>query len=427
MLRENPKIRGRPIAYPAMVPLPGLPVRGSALGGAQLSLTSDLDALEAEYRRFEAIADCTPFQTFDWLASWQRHIGARTGTRPAVVTAAQRDGGLLFILPLAIERSGLARRLVFLGRDLCDYNAPLLAPNLHALIRETEFPIWWAAIEDLLSNTRGYAYDLVLLDKMPERVGRQANPLIGLPTTLHSAAAYRATLTGEWDSFYAQKRPPDRRRRDRARRKKLAELGELQFVVAKDERETFDTLAQLFLLKSRQFGRMGVFDPFAQPGCAEFFREVSMSPGRMVHVSRLDVGSRCAAATFGLMFRGCFYQFVVSYDDEFSRFGPGTAQLQECIRYAISEGMHLYDFTIGDEPFKLEWSDEKLVLHDHVASAGLLGHLSAARAMLATRAKRFIKQSPRLRLMVLRVRSVPNKILSRYSERRRFAQSFDGK
>ena len=38
---------------------------------------SDLSAVEAEWRRFKAIADCTVFQTYDWLAAWHRHIGFR--------------------------------------------------------------------------------------------------------------------------------------------------------------------------------------------------------------------------------------------------------------------------------------------------------------------------------------------------------------
>jgi CelD/BcsL family acetyltransferase involved in cellulose biosynthesis len=35
------------------------------------------------------------------------------------------------LLPLAVD-GGLARRLTFLGQDLCDYNAPLLARDFAA-------------------------------------------------------------------------------------------------------------------------------------------------------------------------------------------------------------------------------------------------------------------------------------------------------
>src|SRR6266545_3849970 len=81
---------------------------------AYLSVTSDLDAMEREWRDFEQRADCTPFQAFDWLTTWQRCIGAAARVKPAIVVGRRRNEELLFMLPLAIERSWLSTRLVFL-------------------------------------------------------------------------------------------------------------------------------------------------------------------------------------------------------------------------------------------------------------------------------------------------------------------------
>ena len=50
---------------------------GRTASAVELAIYDDLAAVEDTWRRFEAIADCTVFQTFDWLAAWQRHIGQR--------------------------------------------------------------------------------------------------------------------------------------------------------------------------------------------------------------------------------------------------------------------------------------------------------------------------------------------------------------
>src|SRR5262245_27925621 len=102
---------------------------GASARDLRLSVSGDLSALEQEWRAFEQRADCTAFQSFDWLSIWQQCVGERTGVAPAVVTGRNGSGDLLFILPLATRRSRLARELTFLGRDLGDYNAPLLAPH----------------------------------------------------------------------------------------------------------------------------------------------------------------------------------------------------------------------------------------------------------------------------------------------------------
>ena len=46
-----------------------------------------------------------------------------------VIVVGRCGRTVLFLLPLAIVRRGLIRSLVWHATDLCDYNAPLLAPD----------------------------------------------------------------------------------------------------------------------------------------------------------------------------------------------------------------------------------------------------------------------------------------------------------
>lgn len=151
---------------------------------------------------------------------------------------------------------------------------------------------------------------------------------------------------------------------------------------------------------------MGVSDLFAKPGYTEFYESVAADARPLVHVSVLQIGSTCAAVNLGLMFRGCYYHILASYDDGPSaRFGAGAAHLHELMRHAIANGCARFDFTIGDEAYKLDWSDTKLNLHDHVSGIGLSGQLGAAILTAALRAKRFIKTSEVIWKLVCRLRS----------------------
>ncbi len=64
--------------------------RSARLPAIELATFDNLDDVELEWRRFEANADCTPFQTFDWAAAWCRHVGSRLQARPAIVVGRQR-------------------------------------------------------------------------------------------------------------------------------------------------------------------------------------------------------------------------------------------------------------------------------------------------------------------------------------------------
>jgi len=82
------------VALPACAALSAS--RRDAPRDLSLRIHGDLIAVEAEWRGFEQVADCTVFQTFDWLAAWHRHIGLRaksTGDVDAFHAAALSAGG----------------------------------------------------------------------------------------------------------------------------------------------------------------------------------------------------------------------------------------------------------------------------------------------------------------------------------------------
>ncbi len=388
----------------------------STWSGISLRVYGDLGEVEREWKAFERRADCTVFQTFDWLAKWQRHIGKRKDTIPAIVLGANAEGHLLFILQLAVETRGPVRRLTWLGSELCDYNAPLLAEDFSRNVSADRFGELWQEIVRLLQSNPRFRFDFVDLQKMPERVGAQRNPFLNLQVLAHPSGAYAANLDRDWDHFYAAKRSSSTRKRERRQLKHLAEYGEVRFVDVQDRHEIERTLDTLIDQKSRSFARMGVEDIFSRPGYREFFLDVAtdLNVSALTHVSRLDVGSTMAATNLGLRFRNCYYLVLSSYHDgEFSRFGPGRAHLHELLRHAIDSGFQRFDFTVGDEPYKRDWSDTELQLHDYLAAVTPRGWLMVALTAAYRRTKRFIKQSPILWRAFSKARGLAGSLSSR--------------
>ena len=137
---------------------------------------------------------CTVFQSYEWVSAWQRNIGTRSGTIPAVVVGYDNAGALLFIAPLAVEARGFVRELTWLGSDLCDYNAPLLAPDFSRKIDAARFVSMWREIAARLQKDPRTTYDVVRFSKMPEKLGGQANPFLALGVGTHPSGAYLTHL-----------------------------------------------------------------------------------------------------------------------------------------------------------------------------------------------------------------------------------------
>ncbi|MCC6889046.1 MAG: GNAT family N-acetyltransferase [Hyphomicrobiales bacterium] len=372
-----------------------------------IAVGHDLEAIEAEWRRFERDADGTAFQTFDWLAAYARHVAPLTRLRPLIVLGRAADGTTLFILPLALV-PGTIRRLTWLGGELCDYNGPLLARDFARQVSPACFVALWREILGRLAAAPATRFDLVDLTKMPPQIGAQPNPMLALATARNPSNAYVTDLAGSWDAFYDAKRSSATRRRDRSKLRRLGECGEVRFVTPKDADEIGRTLATLMAQKARSFARMGVDNIFERPGWRAFFTAIATDPATraLVHVSRLDIGDCWSAINLGLVHRDTYYHVLASHDDGApARFGPGVAHLRELLRYAIERGLKHFDFTIGDERYKREWAERVVPLHDHVAAASLRGHAAAAMLDGQRRLKRAIKQNERTWTLVSRLRA----------------------
>ena len=385
----------------------------AATDGLRVVVHEDMGAVEQEWRAFEQVADGTVFQSFDWLSTWQRHVGTLRGILPAVITAYDSHGTLQFLLPLAVDPGGLARRLTWLGSELCDYNGPLLGPDFGKHFDAVQFQAVWTRILLRLRDHPRLGFDAICLDKMQRAVGTQSNPFVPLGVIPHPDGAYLTRLGCDWDKFYTQKRSSNTRQRDRAKRKKMSERGEVRFVTAQTSDDQAATLHTLMEQKAMAMAAMGVANIFERPGYAAFYHALA-AKSDIIHISRLDVGSEIAAANLGLVFRGRYYHVLASYTDgDLSRFGPGAAHLRELLQYAIGRGCEVFDFTIGDERYKQEWCDTTIVLFDHVSAVTLRGCALALGLYVIRRIKRWIKQSPLLWSAAFRLRGRIGPIMRR--------------
>ncbi|HUD53186.1 GNAT family N-acetyltransferase [Parvibaculum sp.] len=380
-----PRIDGRVIAGP-----------WGAKPEVLLSVHDTFEALRGAWTVLERDADCTAFQTYAWLSTWFRNIGVREGIEPAIVVGwnAEGEGKALFILPLGLKHGVFGTRLVWLGGTFCDYQAPLLDRNFFRHVRRDQFKALWAEIRSALPE-----HDIVELNRLPEMVGGQSNPFLGLGNlTAHASGAHMTQLLPTWDAYYGEKRSSGSKKRDRQKRRKLEEAGAVELVTPESREEIVRTVDELIAQKAATFARMGVANPFEKPGVRDFYMELATDAAArgLVHVCRLEVGGKIAAANWGVSFGGRYHYVLASYaeQEEFARRGPGMIQLMELMRHATETGHTEFDFTIGDEAYKADWCEVETRLYDHVEAVTVRGWLSLLPAIAFRRAKRFIKQTP---------------------------------
>lgn len=371
-----------------------------------LSVHDDFASLRGTWTALEQAGDCTAFQSFAWVSTWFAHIGKRAGVEPCIVTGWDADEeGALFILPLGIERGVAGAKLVWLGRGLCDYQGPVLSRAFPRRVRHGQFKALWKQIREMLPE-----HDIVELTRMPEKIGGQANPFMQLGhMAQHASSAHMTRLKPSWDAYYDEKRSSGSKKRDRQKRRKMEGFGETVLVTPTDKDEIAYTVDALIDQKSASFARMGVANMFDKPGVRDFYMALATDAAAqgLIHVARLEVGGKIAAANWGISFGGRYHYVLASYaeQEEFAKRGPGMMQLMDLMKHAIETGHTEFDFTIGDEGYKADWCEVEVKLYDHLEAATVRGLLTLLPTTAFFKVKRFIKQTPVLWQAFTRLRA----------------------
>jgi CelD/BcsL family acetyltransferase involved in cellulose biosynthesis len=353
-------------------------------------------AVAEEWRGFEPAAIGHVFATHDFVMPWLHHVAPAEGVAPRIVTARDREGRLLALLPFGMRRHLGARTLTWLGGDQADYPGGLFEPRLLAgLARHPERRKRFVAAAIAAAGPA----DAFLFERQVGDLEGLPNPFAGGRVQLNPSGAYQTRLGGDWDAYYSGKRAKSSRHTDKRKLKKLEGLGKVRVSFASEPEEIARILPVLYEQKRLGLAERGVGDLFATEPVRSFYAAVAEKPYPQgpSHVAALYCGDAIVACNWGLVRGGRYYYVMHAYaDGDIARASPGRFLMYHLMQWSIARRVELFDFTVGNEPYKEQWCEEIRPLY--VAAAPLTPQgLPASLADSGTLAvKRFIKTNPRL-------------------------------
>jgi CelD/BcsL family acetyltransferase involved in cellulose biosynthesis len=120
-------------------PLPtgGRIARGSDRHLARVETFDDMARAEPHWRALELVDSlATPYQRYDFLKHWQRHVGSNSGMTPFIVVGFNQESEPIFLLPLGSRPIGGLIGLEFLGGKHANFNMALWRRDVAATIGE---------------------------------------------------------------------------------------------------------------------------------------------------------------------------------------------------------------------------------------------------------------------------------------------------
>jgi CelD/BcsL family acetyltransferase involved in cellulose biosynthesis len=341
-------------------------VRGITFTEVTLSGVDDFGALGERWRRLEARANGSFFQSWSWTGC----LVAERFPDPALVEAT--ENGETVALALFNRRRGpLRAETLYLGesgvaamdRLYIECNGVLTVGG-----RESELtpPCLHAARFGRRSPLRPRRLVLSGITD-PARVAAQRIP--GTVWARYSAAAPYVDLAAPRTKGgdYLAERSANTRQQIRRSDRAYAERGRLSLQRAGSAAEAHGFLDQMVPLHQASWTARSQPGCFADPFFARFHHELidRGMPRGEIDLLRVTAGGELVGVLYNFRFggRALAYQSGFDYAVADPRCKPGLSCHHQAIRFAAAAGLETYDFLAGDTRYKRSLADSAFMLH----------------------------------------------------------------
>jgi CelD/BcsL family acetyltransferase involved in cellulose biosynthesis len=360
-----------------------------------------VDELAPLRSAWNALAGGVPFRSFEWLESWWRSYGERSGKELFVLAAFDARRRLVGLAPWYLERGTSQRRVIrFLGSgEVCsDYLSVLCqsGPQDEVTLALAD---WLCAAADPTSERP--LWDLIELggvDRNDATVTRLIDHLAARGNLVHRRgrpSCWRVNLPADWGTYLATLSKSHRKQIRRLERNYFqTKRAEVHVVTSTDElARGLEVLVNLHQRRRESLGGRGCF---ASTRFATFHEETArrlLDSGNL-RLVWLDVDGHTVAAEYQVLGDGVVYAYQSGIEPDSLEHEPGRLITMATLEQAVREGRRAFDFLRGDESYKAHWRAQPRATEDiRVVSATRTARLRHNLWLAGDNVKDWIKRS----------------------------------
>ena len=357
---------------------------------ARVEVFNDMAIVEPHWRALErAQALATPYQRYEFLALWQRHVGVEAGFTPSIVVGFDVLGAPLFLLPLGARPFGRWTVVEFLGGRHANFNTGLWRRDVAATI-DAE------ALRAVLARLAGRA-DLMMLRNQSLTWGGTTNPFALLPHQHAANLGFSGALAPDFEALLRVRTNAVARKKMRKKERTLASYGAVRFQRAETTAHVYRVLDAFFKQKSQRMQRIGVADAFADAEVRRFVEAAAVARladgSPLIELYALSVDDIIVATMGGITGDGRFCAMFNSIiAGPYAAESPGEQLILKLVEHCCGRGLDTFDLGIGEAHYKNLFCGDAEPLFDSFLPLSRAGRVLGFAAALAEIGKRAIKQ-----------------------------------
>lgn len=374
---ELPELGSHGNVWSPVRPITRTPARpANEISFSLVTTRAGFDTLEADWCALHQRAGRghQVFQSFHWLWHWCNHFYDQTGSGHSLsIVTGHKHGKLVLVWPLAVQRVGGLRHLIWMGRPVSQYG--------DALVDEGE-----CSPDDLHNSWRFVARsvdaDLMLLGKV--RSDAAVAPVLQAacktPIARTTAPYLQFENSTSFDAYQQRYSAKARKNRRRLRRR-IAERSTLDVVSRCGGPQCAEMAANAVHLKRTWLKDRGLVSAAIQDDrTIGFFRDAANSSQHPTgcRTTVLQIDGQPAAIEVSFVHKGHCAVHVIVYDVQHEKSGAGVLLLEDAVAFALESGIQTFDLMAPGDKYKFDWADGSIDVYDWSLPLSRLGQIYTA-------------------------------------------------
>lgn len=362
------------------------------------------EPIEREWRMLEAARHVSLHQTLAWCRAW-----AATVNPELAIVVGRLKSKVVFILPLEIVTTDIGRVARFIGAPHSNLNTGLFVESFAVSLTKSATRDIFARIRRQLAGRA----DLIRLTNMPATWRGVRLPWLLAGAIENQNSSYQLPILSDMEATLEQIHAKRKRKLFSQSVRRLAAFGGYEHVIARSNAERIELLDAFLQQKAARQQALQLPNPFRDSAIQSFLRDAASSstdddtcyPLRL-NALRLKDEDKTILAVAGLSRKGehIICQFGSINDDAVEGVSPGEFLFYLMIEQAVASRATIFDFGIGDQPYKKRWCPVETQHFDVLIPISFKGRVGGIAVTGWTRLKAAIKRHSRLYGIVQRLR-----------------------
>ena len=283
------------------------------------------------------------------------------------------DKNVVAILPLEIKSLFFFETLQWIGTEKSDYCNPIISKNFYNIIDKKNFIKLWDEILKKIGK-----FDIFFFNNQPLYIEELNNPFVNFFPTINFSNIYQIKLPDTYEKYKNNIRDKDKKHfyeihRTSIKLSNLEKKSSLIFEVNNSFEKIFELKEiirdKINLLKDKKI-KNNLNTEFI-----DIYENLINLKKNKFFLMNLYVDNKIISSCFGILYKNIFYYFVPMLNsNDYNNFKPGKILILKIIEWSISKKINIFDFGLGNERYKKDFSNTNISLHRYLNYRTLRGY-----------------------------------------------------